>query len=554
MTSRDAVRWLARHGGLAWVVAVGMASPAAGRPQDISRETSSKQGEKTGVLPTREGLRLRLVTPAGHIRILTRDSGPAEVRYRVWGEGEPAKHAGEFAVSARGTPEGVSINGVMPGGHLWSRLHYEVTVPRSYNLDVSTHAGAIRIEDIDGQATLYSAGGDITAGRIGGAARLETMAGRISVRDVRGNLHASTGGGDVSAGQVQGEAVLRSAGGDISVVSVQGPAQLETAGGNIYLRHAGSTVTASTAGGRIDLGETSGVIKARTAGGSIRVLRLAGSTQLETAGGSIYLASVEGPVRATTTAGSVTAWLAGKWQGASQLETGAGPVAVYIPRELPVKVEASIEAGGHRIDADADLPLKILSGSEADARGVRAEAALNGGGDVLRIKVGSGNIKLKFSDAYRSYYEQVYKSLMQQMEERQERLLERQRESLEREQRHLEEMQEKLSGMEEFRLRLEERLVGRIPVDAEVQKRKLIYQVRPIYPEIAKRERLEGLVRLEARIDKEGKVERLEVIRGNPVLAQAALEAVRQWRYAPAFLGSKPVAVTTVIQVEFRLE
>jgi TonB family protein len=200
------------------------------------------------------------------------------------------------------------------------------------------------------------------------------------------------------------------------------------------------------------------------------------------------------------------------------------------------------------------LPLKILSGSEPDARGVRAEAALNGGGDVLRIKVGSGNIKLKFSEAYRSYYEQIYRSLMQQMEQRQQKLLERQREYLEKEQKHLEEEQDKLSGMEELRLRLQEKLVGRIPVDAEAQKRKLIYQVKPIYPEIAKRDRLEGVVRLEALIDKEGKVERLEVIRGNPVLAQAAMEAVRQWRYAPAYLGSKPVAVTTVIQVEFRLE
>lgn len=555
----------------AWIVPAALLWPVAGMAQGAAPRGEQTKSpvpdrpvfEKTGVLPTQEGLRLQLVTPMGDVRILTRGSGPAEVSYRVWMEAganwpDAEKHAQEPLVSARSTPEGVTITGNMPRRNFRGRLavEYEVTVPRNYNLDVRTQAGDIRIDDIDGQANLYSGGGKITAGRIGGSAKLQSLGGHIVVQDVGGSLYASTAGGHISAGEVQGEAVLRSAGGHISAISVQGPAQLETAGGNISLQHAGSIVTASTAGGRIDLGEASGAIKARTAGGGIRVVRLAGPTQLETRGGSIYLTSVQGAVKASTAAGSITAWLAGRLQGISQFESGNGDILVYIPRELPITVEASIAGAAHRIDADPGLPLKILSGSGPDAQEVRAEAALNGGGDVVRVKAGSGNIKLKFSDPLRSYYEQIYKLQMQQFEQNCEgaQQSERAREQLLLEKEKLQEEKEKLGAIEEWQLRLREKIAGRIPVDADVQKQKLIYQVGLIYPEIAKRDRIEGIVWLEAQIDKEGKVEGLKAIKGNPVLAQAAMDAVRQWRYAPTYLGGKAVAVTTVIRLEFRLE
>ena len=77
--------------------------------------------------------------------------------------------------------------------------------------------------------------------------------------------------------------------------------------------------------------------------------------------------------------------------------------------------------------------------------------------------------------------------------------------------------------------------------------------VRPIYPEVARLARKEGMVILEAVLDTSGRVTQLRVIRSEPLLDQAALDAVRQWRYAPSTYGGKPVSVLMTITVRFTL-
>jgi periplasmic protein TonB len=81
----------------------------------------------------------------------------------------------------------------------------------------------------------------------------------------------------------------------------------------------------------------------------------------------------------------------------------------------------------------------------------------------------------------------------------------------------------------------------------------LVHRVDPLYPEIARAMHLSGTVRLEAIIGTDGIVQNLEVLSGNPILARAALEAVRQWRYRPTLLNGAPVEVETYITVNFVL-
>ena len=81
----------------------------------------------------------------------------------------------------------------------------------------------------------------------------------------------------------------------------------------------------------------------------------------------------------------------------------------------------------------------------------------------------------------------------------------------------------------------------------------LVHQVLPIYPEIAKRARIQGDVRLQAVITPEGTIAQLTVISGHPLLAPAALDAVRQWRFRPYLLNGQAVPVETTITVNFRL-
>ena len=82
----------------------------------------------------------------------------------------------------------------------------------------------------------------------------------------------------------------------------------------------------------------------------------------------------------------------------------------------------------------------------------------------------------------------------------------------------------------------------------------LRHRVEPVYPADAKRLRIEGSVVLRATIDEAGKVKSVGVVNGNPMLANAAITAVRQWRYSPSELNHRPTASTTDITIVFHLQ
>jgi protein TonB len=81
-----------------------------------------------------------------------------------------------------------------------------------------------------------------------------------------------------------------------------------------------------------------------------------------------------------------------------------------------------------------------------------------------------------------------------------------------------------------------------------------VYDVAPIYPPFAIRARLSGDVKVEATIDVDGRVTDAKVVRSVPGLDQAALDAVRQWRYRPTLLNGVPVAIIMTVTVTFSLK
>jgi periplasmic protein TonB len=95
--------------------------------------------------------------------------------------------------------------------------------------------------------------------------------------------------------------------------------------------------------------------------------------------------------------------------------------------------------------------------------------------------------------------------------------------------------------------------VSRITRGGNVQAAMLVNKVAPLYPPLARQTRISGTVRLHAIIAKDGTIQQLEVISGHPLLVQAALDAVRQWRYRPTLLNGEPVEVDTTIDVIFSL-
>jgi protein TonB len=93
----------------------------------------------------------------------------------------------------------------------------------------------------------------------------------------------------------------------------------------------------------------------------------------------------------------------------------------------------------------------------------------------------------------------------------------------------------------------------RIRVSQGVVEGNAISQPKPLYPSMAKMARVQGQVVLQAIISKTGVIENLRVVSGHPMLQQAALDAVRQWRYRPYLLNGEPVEVETTITVNFTL-
>jgi periplasmic protein TonB len=80
-----------------------------------------------------------------------------------------------------------------------------------------------------------------------------------------------------------------------------------------------------------------------------------------------------------------------------------------------------------------------------------------------------------------------------------------------------------------------------------------VHDVTPVYPQMARIAHVQGAVVLRATISKTGNIENLQVVTGHPILIQAAMDAVKQWRYRPYLLNGEPVEVDTVITVNFHM-
>jgi len=374
--------------------------------------------------PAREGGKLILRADTGSIRIKTSGAGNrVECRLILQAYTESEKQARQmldgYVLSARSIEGGgVYINGESSGSSHHRRFlgvgvnitlparnslgaEFDITLPARYNLDVETQGGEIGIEgNLQGEARLTTAGGDIRSADISGPVRVETAGGSITLGNLGVRAEVRTAGGSIHTGNVRGEAKLETSGGEIEVGQVGGSLRAETAGGDVVIGRATGQIVAETAGGQILLGPASSSVRAETAGGSIHLQGGRGQVVAETAGGSIDLLQVEAGVRASTAAGRILAQFNAdaKTFAASRLETSSGDIFVYLPTGLPLTIDAAIDAAaGHRIITD--FPLSIQGAREDfNERTIRGRGALNGGGEVLRIRTVAGNIEIRKLD------------------------------------------------------------------------------------------------------------------------------------------------------------
>ncbi len=485
--------------------------------------------DRSGVLATKDGLTLKLTTDLGSVNIVQLDPGAAPVvRYAVHIETDARGSAAQrlldvYSLKAKSINSGVEIAGTLPpqaarsaDAQFW--VQFEVAVPRGYNVEVNTEAG------------------DITTGDIGGTASV-----RASLR---------TGGGHVRAGQIGGRA------------------ELETAGGNITVAHAGNFVSVRTGGGQIDFGEVRGSVHAQTGGGGIRVMYVSGPMELESSSGSICLTRVAGALQAATSGGTITAWInpdppSGggnvRLAGASQLASGNGDIVVFLPRNLAANIDATVANGGeHRIEADPALHLTIQPSPNGPGP-IHAVAVLNGGGAPLKLKTTAGKIRLQYLDSEIALRESLIREQMDRLNKRLKengfdsvsftpgvaptipRLPERPTPP------------EKTDWLESWLASLEIAVRGGITENPDDFLKRLVNFPKPTYPGLAQRAGLQGIVKLQVRIKKDGSIEIQKLLEGDPALADAAIAAVKDWRAKPAWINGKPVEVISTVTFNFQL-
>lgn len=132
-----------------------------------------------------------------------------------------------------------------------------VTVPRQFNLSLSTSGGHVTSDSIRGSVRATTSGGDIALGAVEGEVVAETSGGDIQLQECTGTAELKTSGGNIRSGRVDGQAAFATLGGDIDVTlgtAKTQEAQLATSGGNVQLHVPASkafSLDAKTSGGEI---------------------------------------------------------------------------------------------------------------------------------------------------------------------------------------------------------------------------------------------------------------------------------------------------------------
>jgi TonB family protein len=292
------------------------------------------------------------------------------------------------------------------------------------------------------------------------------------------------------------------------------------------------------------------------------VISVAGPMEVASSGGSICLTRVANRVHAETGEGTITAWISPdatenartvRLPGPSQLASHTGDIVVFLPRNIAMTIDATVDNGGlDRIQADPSLPLNVQSQSNGP---VHVVAALNGGGALLRLHTVAGKIQLQYLDAQAALRQTL-------QEEEKQRLVERLSElqaapaALTAPQGNPADLPPNVVKDDWFdsaKKRFEVVLLGDVREDPKDFIQRLVVKPQPDYPPLARTAGVQGRVVLQVRVKADGTVSVERILEGQPVLADAATAAVQKWRAKPEQVNGKAVEVVSTVSFDFQL-
>jgi len=392
-------------------------APGLAGAQQITREGGRYVTTIKQTYDVKPGGRLEVDRVTGEVLVSTWAQNHVEIlevlRMDVDGEDEARRIAARALKQYELRANTVTVVGDRADRYV--QRQFAVRIPVSFNVEVETRGGGIRVEGVKGRVSLTTAGGAVTVQRVEGDVEASSAGGALQFLEIRGALDANTAGGDITVEGVTGrleavtagggvtvreagqDVLVTTAGGRLDLRDIKGALEARTAGGNIRVANVQGRVEVTTAGGEIDLQNLQRGVHAGTSGGDITGRGLQGAVEVETAAGDIVLRDVTGPVEARTSVGNIEVEVG--VQGAERprrmwLKSSYGDINLTLPARLPARIEAELSLPGGRFsrnDIFSDFPLsRDRSGST-----LQSEGLINGGGDLIELRSNGGNIYIR---------------------------------------------------------------------------------------------------------------------------------------------------------------
>ena len=278
-----------------------------------------------------------------------------------------------------------------------SKIHFVISIPTEFNLDVKTGAGSITIgekQSITGKIKVMTGAGMIDVGKVKGSIDLHSGGGEIAIDDVQGDANVTTGGGNIECESISADAEIRTGGGNVHIKAVGMNLKCDVGGGSITVDEVGSSAIVHTGGGNIKLGKVSSDVQMHAGGGNIQLHGGSGDVHARTGGGNIHLENIAGAIQATTSAGNISCELQPNEKGRSMLATKAGNIELFLPANVKATIDVQIRTR-FSWKSDAQDIYSDFEPSEKEKGTSTERFKINGGGHAISLETTIGKISIQ---------------------------------------------------------------------------------------------------------------------------------------------------------------